>query len=77
MGFAIFTLEPATDDGSDPRPTMCIVSLALGYLFSLPKVTTTQVINKAVLKQTLSSNQITAIANSYNRQIFEEIKSDN
>jgi len=77
MGLAFFTLEPATDDGSDPRPAMCIVSLGLGYLFSLQKVTITQVINKAVLKQTLSSNQITAIANSYNRQLFEEIKSDN
>ena len=77
MGLAFFTLEPATDDGSDPRPAMCIVSLGLGYLFSLQKVTITQVINKAVLKQTLSSNQITAIASSYNRQLFEEIKSDN
>ena len=78
MGFAILTLEPATDDGSDPRPVMCIGSLGLGYLFSLPKVETTQIDNNPpVLQQTLSSNQITAIANSYNRQIFEEIKSDN
>ena len=78
MGFAILTLEPATDDGSDPRPVMCIGSLGLGYLFSLPKVETTQIDNNPpVMQQTLSSNQITAIADSYNRQLFQDIKSNN
>ena len=76
MGFAIFTLEPSTDDASDPRPAMCIVSMGLGYLFSLPKVITTQVINKAVLKQSLSSTQITAIADSYNHQLFKDVQSN-